>query len=609
MLQMTQQLLDRRIEAVLETVQKPSRYIGGEANQVLKPHGDHVWSRSATRTRTRSGSPTRRSRSSTRRSTRATAFAAERVYCPWPDMADAMRREGMPLFTLETWRPVREVDLLGHHAAGRADVLERARGARPGRASRCARPIAARATRSWWPAAPAPPTPRRWRRSSTRSSWASRRRRSRSCWTPSTPAAGRAARLAAARRAALPLRARRAAAARSSARSTPSSASRRSRREVVVPYSSAIFSRASVEVMRGCTRGCRFCHAGTWYRPVRERPADEVIEAGLEQLSLHRLRRALADVARDERLHRRRSPRSRAIKAERPDLHLSLPSNRVDTGPVAHDRGSERAPGVDHARARGGDAADARHHLQDDHRRDDRERDRGRLQGRLHEPQDVLHDRPARARRTPRCRASSTSASGRARSAGEMLGTRRALHGARQRLELRAEAAHAVPVGGHVEPRPARGEAERTCAGRCRPARSGCPCTTCAPRCSRARWHAATADRRRDRARMAGRRAVRRLDGDVRRSGPGTTAFADAGTTIDDVEATREFGEWDELPWDHVQLGRVQGVPAGRVVAEPGRGGHGRLPLGRLRRLRRLLRPRPQQVGADPGCDCPRHIA
>ena len=40
-------------------------------------------------------------------------MAAERVYCPWPDMADAMRREGLPLFTLETWRPVSEVDLLG----------------------------------------------------------------------------------------------------------------------------------------------------------------------------------------------------------------------------------------------------------------------------------------------------------------------------------------------------------------------------------------------------------------------------------------------------------------------------------------------------------------
>ena len=31
-------------------------------------------------------------------------------------------------------------------------------------------------------------------------------------------------------------------------------------------------------------------------------------------------------------------------------------------------------------------------------------------------------------------------------------------------------------------------------------------------------------------------------------------AFAEAGTTIDDV-ATREYGEWDELPWDHVRSG------------------------------------------------------
>ena len=58
-----------------------------------------------------------------------------------------------------------------------------------------------------------------------------------------------------------------------------------------------------------------------------------------------------------------------------------------------------------------------------------------------------------------------------------------------------------------------------------------------------------------------------------------------------------EFGEWDELPWDHVQLGHLQGVPAGRVVAEPRRGGDGRLPLGRMHRLRCLLRPRPQQIG------------
>ncbi|EGO64422.1 TIGR03960 family B12-binding radical SAM protein [Acetonema longum] len=38
---------------------------------------------------------------------------AERVYAPWVDMEDEMRRSGMPLYTLETFRPVREIDAFG----------------------------------------------------------------------------------------------------------------------------------------------------------------------------------------------------------------------------------------------------------------------------------------------------------------------------------------------------------------------------------------------------------------------------------------------------------------------------------------------------------------
>jgi len=52
----------------------------------------------------------------------------------------------------------------------------------------------------------------------------------------------------------------------------------------IVPNVDIVHNRISVEIMRGCTRGCRFCHAGMITRPVRERTVDEVIEAAEEAL-------------------------------------------------------------------------------------------------------------------------------------------------------------------------------------------------------------------------------------------------------------------------------------------------------------------------------------
>ena len=54
----------------------------------------------------------------------------------------------------------------------------------------------------------------------------------------------------------------------------------------VVPYTELVHDRLSIEVLRGCARGCRFCQAGITYRPVRERSADQIVAAvarGLEQ--------------------------------------------------------------------------------------------------------------------------------------------------------------------------------------------------------------------------------------------------------------------------------------------------------------------------------------
>ena len=131
----------------------------------------------------------------------------------------------------------------------------------------------------------------------------------------------------------------------------------------LVPFVETVHDRLTIEIMRGCVRGCRFCQAGYTYRPKRERPVEDIVSqaqsgirsCGWEELSLLSL--SATDYSRLEelvdRLTQITSPQQVSISLPSmppgtfsPRLAESL-SKRKKTGlTFAPEAGTERLRGV-----------------------------------------------------------------------------------------------------------------------------------------------------------------------------------------------------------------------------------------------------------------------